>query len=793
MEKPVGEAEPSETGGKGEGNTPRAFFDEFVSRLPDPAVVVDSELTVLAVNDALCDLVAVPPVEVVGSRLTALFDGVSPERVADSSGPDGALLRTVCTTTPAERVVEFSFSKQATERETVYLGVGRDATGREQQAETLEQYERIFETIEDGIYTLDDSFTIGTVNSAIKSMTGYEESELVGSNATLLADESTLDEAVALTRQIQSGERDVGTLTTDLETADGDRLPIETRFSVYTHCDGTVGQVGVVRDISDRRQFARTLASLHDSTRRLLRAGTREEVAAIITETATEVLDFERATIHLFDRSENVLRPVGVSGAPESASPVGPGDGVVWDVFVEGEQESPSPTETYWPLCDQGVFYGSSRHQDDRVRELVDLLVASAEAALSRVDRESALREREAESRRQNDELRRLKQVNEIIRRVDRVLVEADTCTEIERAVCEELTESQWFSFAWLGRYDGQAVEPRTWAGRSAGYLDTLTLTTADEGGPPSVLTARGGEPTVVDSITDDLRGESWRTEALSRDFQSAISVPLAYDDFLHGVLTVYADQTDRFGGMLESVLVELGESIADAIREIESRHRRPTDSAIELDLTVTSEQSLLVQLARRLDATVTCDGGVSSDGETTRLFVRVPDREPSEVRECVGSMRRVESVSSVAEDDRYEVIVTGPTVVRTLVDQGAQPSELTATPTGVEITVRLAPTTDVRTFVEQLGSRYDGVTMHARREQPTRGDDGGSMRAALESRLTDRQLEVIQTAYLSGFFEWPRETTGEEVAELLGITQPTVNRHLRVSERKLLDLLFDS
>lgn len=793
MEEPVSETEQSETEAMGNGTTPRAFFDEFVSRLPDPAVVVDSELTVLAVNDALCDLVTVPPVEVIGCRLTALFADVSPERIAASSGPEGDVVRTACKTVSPERVVEFSFREQTTERETVYLGVGRDATERERQAETLEQYERIFETIEDGIYTLDDSFTIGTVNSAIKSMTGYDESELVGSNATLLADESTLDEAIALTRQIQSGERDVGTLTTELTTVDGDSIPIETRFSVYTHCDGTVGQVGVVRDISDRRQFAEMLASLHDSTRQLLRAGTREEVATIITETATEVLDLDTATIHLFDRSENVLRPIGTSGTTEAATPVAPGDGVVWDVFVEGEQRSRSPAETYWPLCDQGVFYAASADQDDRVRELVDLLVASAEAALARVDRESALREREAESRRQNDQLRRLKQVNEIIRRVDRVLVEADTCTEIERAVCEELTESQWFSFSWLGRSTGQAVEPRAWAGRSAGYLDTLNTTTAGEGGPPSVVTARSGEPTVVDSFTDDLRDGAWRTEALSRDFQSAISVPLAYDDFLHGVLTVYADQPERFGGMLESVLVELGESIANAIREVQSRHRQPTDSAIELDLTVTSEQPLLVQLARRLDAPVTCDGGVPSDGQTTRLFVRVPDLEPEEVRERVGSMRSVESVSSVAEDGRYEIIATGPTLVRTLVDQGAQPGELTATATGVEITVQLAATTDVRTFVEQLESRYDGVTMHARREQPRHGDDGDSLRAALETRLTDRQLEVLQTAYLSGFFEWPRETTGEEVADLLDITQPTVNRHLRVSERKLLDLLFDA
>jgi len=49
-----------------------------------------------------------------------------------------------------------------------------------------------------------------------------------------------------------------------------------------------------------------------------------------------------------------------------------------------------------------------------------------------------------------------------------------------------------------------------------------------------------------------------------------------------------------------------------------------------------------------------------------------------------------------------------------------------------------------------------------------------------------------LQTAYFSGYFDWPRERTGEEVAASLGITQSTFNNHLRTAERKLLDRLLD-
>ena len=57
---------------------------------------------------------------------------------------------------------------------------------------------------------------------------------------------------------------------------------------------------------------------------------------------------------------------------------------------------------------------------------------------------------------------------------------------------------------------------------------------------------------------------------------------------------------------------------------------------------------------------------------------------------------------------------------------------------------------------------------------------------------LTDRQLEVTQTAYYSGFFESPRESTGEDVAALLGISPPAFYQHIRTVQRKLFTAVFE-
>jgi len=60
-------------------------------------------------------------------------------------------------------------------------------------------------------------------------------------------------------------------------------------------------------------------------------------------------------------------------------------------------------------------------------------------------------------------------------------------------------------------------------------------------------------------------------------------------------------------------------------------------------------------------------------------------------------------------------------------------------------------------------------------------------------SRLTDRQLEAVETAYEMGYFERPRTANAEEVADALGVSRSTFTQHLAAAQSKLLgDLLED-
>jgi DNA-binding CsgD family transcriptional regulator len=75
----------------------------------------------------------------------------------------------------------------------------------------------------------------------------------------------------------------------------------------------------------------------------------------------------------------------------------------------------------------------------------------------------------------------------------------------------------------------------------------------------------------------------------------------------------------------------------------------------------------------------------------------------------------------------------------------------------------------------ESVGVRIERVGDY----RPTDGAD---------SLLTPRQREAIQVAAELGYYEEPRETTYEEIADLLGCTSSTANSLLRRAEARLVE-----
>ncbi|MFC6718388.1 PAS domain S-box protein [Natrialbaceae archaeon GCM10025810] len=134
-----------------------------------------------------------------------------------------------------------------------------DITERKERERKLEQYERIVETIWDGVYALDENERFVLVNEAFCDLVGYDRDELLGERPTLINDETVNETANELETEIVDGEREVGVLEYEFETADGETVPVETRFGPYEYGDGRIGRCGVSRDISERREYERKI------------------------------------------------------------------------------------------------------------------------------------------------------------------------------------------------------------------------------------------------------------------------------------------------------------------------------------------------------------------------------------------------------------------------------------------------------------------------------------------------------------------------------------------------------
>jgi PAS domain S-box-containing protein len=57
---------------------------------------------------------------------------------------------------------------------------------------------------------------------------------------------------------------------------------------------------------------------------------------------------------------------------------------------------------------------------------------------------------------------------------------------------------------------------------------------------------------------------------------------------------------------------------------------------------------------------------------------------------------------------------------------------------------------------------------------------------------LTERQLTVLDAAYFGGYFDTPRTSTGDELADRFGVTRQTFNQHLRKAQRSVFRYLFE-
>lgn len=417
------------------------------------------------------------------------------------------------------------------------------------------------------------------------------------------------------------------------------------------------------------------------------------------------------------------------------------------------------------------------------------LLQRSLRYAIERQNRERRVTQ-------QSEQLAALNHLNAIVRDINEALVQQSTRDEMEQLICDRLAASESYRFAWIGTLDrnSREVTVRAEAGVE-GYLDEVTIT-ADEGeaaNGPTARTINSQEMQVVQRIPTDPEYEHWRDRALEHGFKSSAAIPIVHEDILYGVLNVYAARPDAFDGQERTVISQLGETIGHAIAALDRKAALMSDETTEIEFQV---QGILKRMgvSEVPNGSITFDRTIPVDDGSHLAYGTVTEDAVAILEGLAEQVPHFEDVKIIDESfgtSQFELHLSKPPVISTLASQGGRIQKATIENGDYHLVVHVPPGADVRQLTEAMQDIYPDTEVIAQRQTTRREESTQQVQTAVTDDLTERQRTALETAYFAGFFNWPRDSSGEEVAESLGVSASTFHQHVRLGQSKLLEALF--
>lgn len=392
-----------------------------------------------------------------------------------------------------------------------------------------------------------------------------------------------------------------------------------------------------------------------------------------------------------------------------------------------------------------------------------------------------------------------LRRLDGVVEQVTGAVVTAEDRAALGEAVCSQLGTA--YAAAWLGAYDPaeEWVEPE-WTAVSTLPEDpgeTLPLVQLNDGTPAA--STDGG--TAVDASTRPepaLLAEAVESKSVAvnddvgwhSDVSGVAAVPVTYRDTLFGLFCVYTDDEAPFGREEPAVLSSIGRTVGIGMNAIDSQSSLTTDRSFEVEFLVGGDSLPLRRLADGAGCTLR-QVGVVPDGDDRTVLCTAEGATAAEVREAADDTDGIHSVACVAERESAPLFAFGLAdlpMIETVGEHGLELADLHVDRSGVTVLARGARETAARSLVETVEEAYGPVDVRRFGEQPTRKTTTTEFVADLEERLTDRQRRALTTAVAAGYFEWPRDTDGDELAEAFGVARSTFHQHLRAALRKLVE-----
>lgn len=640
----------------------------------------------------------------------------------------------------------------------------------------------VVETLDDGLCICDEEMYITGVDETFAELVGYGRDELVGNHVSEFVDENLLERGKEHLQALRSGERDVGELLAEFETEAGETRVVEFRGTPLSSDGEFRGIAGLARDVTERKERERELA-------RFKRAVEASGHPIYMTDTDGRITyvnpAFEELTGYTATEARGRTPRILQSGSHDDAYYKDLWEtvlaGEVWEGEITDRRKSGEvyhAEQTIAPVTDEN--------------DELDRFVAVQRDITERKERERKLE-------RQRDELETLTRIHRLIEEVIQELTTPATREELERLVCARLTESELYTSAAIVEFTGsdERISPRTWAGLDDEFADAVAGTdpATDDGGD-MYETIRTGTPYVIQQLSDE-RGiaQTAKDGLLDRGVESAIGLPLADRGIATGALVVHADRPAAFGEREQAAFETLAEITSFAITALENQQLLFADAVVELTLRASDSEAAFVTLSERLACRCTLEGLTIGREDIVICYLTIVSASPEGIQseaESIAHVERCRVVSQTGEDEVLAACALSGGFYNRLLTAGASVGSAVADRGEAEVVVELASAEDVSDVVDAVEAFDPTWELAGKRTVDRPVQTIQQWCHEITERLTDKQLQALQAAFLAGYYEHPRESTAQEVAETLGISDATFHEHLQTAQRKLLEEFFE-
>ena len=701
--------------------------------------------------------------------------------------------------------------------------VSENITDEKQRQEELQRKNRAFAAAPVAITITDSSQSANPIvdaNRRFVDMTGYPREEVLGRNHRFLQGEQTRETAAE-----------------QLRTDIGNQEPVSTEFRSYRK-DGTafwsrvetapvrdetgevVNHVWFGQDVTEEKQDKQrlerreqTLRELHAATREFYPASDETEIAEFLVRFLSGAFEFPYISVEQFDEAENCLQPTArlstTVGEAEALGPVEPGSNPIWSAYEHGEpwtfdtEEHAAILDKVGPSVDQGLAFPVGDFgvivvcaPDDGpinsvARELLEVVAANAESEFERLRTVEKQADVAAELSTKQARVEELTTITSILQELHESLAAKETMDALDKSVCDNLTQTGRIDFAWIGRPEGieTNLRPAAWAGEERGYLNEVTL---DEGGEslPAQCVVRDYERCSRPDIGSYATEADWAKHALTAGFRSVLSVPLVYNNVLYGVLSAYSTEEEAFDQTNANLVTNACSLLISHSRTLANRYGGTRQQCTMLEFELSDPVYPFHQLAATTDCRIRVDTVVETTDTEMQLLVTVLNGDHETVFDQASSVTTITDVNWFGDDsDQLSVSVQKPFLASVVGKHDAVLCDAVSDSDSTNFRVKLPRDAPKRPVLDSLLSEYQEISPVAQR-QVTNPDPPRT--PWIEEVLTDRQREVLRTAFHGGYYETPREVTGHDIAANLDISNTAVHKHLKASYRQILEGALD-